>query len=218
MGKLLTFNHKTDIYDLCTNVFAQPGHSYCEIPYELDQQLQWFFQSEKFFLETKTELIQKLRDGLRFGHMDEYGNASRFVSGLKNLLGVPLVSVHIRRGDYLKFKGVHDTCSVDYYDKALFLMKEKLGDFHPVFISDDIEWCKKVFGETRTYSTFTDELEDLSLMVECDHNIIANSSFSWWGAYLNDNPDKIIIGPEKWFGPNGPQDQQDIIPENWIKI
>ena len=66
--------------------------------------------------------------------------------------------------------------------------------------------------------TFNDEIEDLVLMINCEHNIIANSSFSWWGAYLNQNPNKIVVGPKKWFGLQGPKDQQDTIPENWIKI
>ena len=67
------------------------------------------------------------------------------------------------------------------------------------------------------FSTSMDEIYDLILMVNCDHNIIANSSFSWWGAYLNTNLNKIVIGPHKWFGPRGPQDTQDIIPDNWLK-
>jgi hypothetical protein len=95
-------------------------------------------------------------------------------------------------------------------------MKEKIGDFTPIFISDDKEWCKENFNGI--VSPFDDEIDDLILMMNCDNNIIANSSFSWWGAYLNQNPNKVVIGPKKWFGPYGPQDQDDIIPPNWIKI
>jgi hypothetical protein len=95
-------------------------------------------------------------------------------------------------------------------------MKEKIGDFTPIFISDDKKWCYDNFHGF--ISPFNDELEDLMLMSNCSHNIIANSSFSWWGAYLNQNIDKVVIGPKKWFGINGPQDEGDIIPHNWIKI
>jgi len=98
-------------------------------------------------------------------------------------------------------------------------MYEKIGEFIPVFISDDKNWCMETFKNINCLvSPFKDEIEDLILMINCHSNIIANSSFSWWGAYLNQNPNKIVIGPEKWFGPGGPQDQQDIIPENWMKI
>jgi len=98
-------------------------------------------------------------------------------------------------------------------------MKEKIGDFKPIFISDDKDWCKETFKDIDCLiSPFNDEIEDLILMINCKHNIIANSSFSWWGAYLNQNHDKIVVGPKKWFGLAGPQDQQDIIPKNWIKI
>lgn len=95
-------------------------------------------------------------------------------------------------------------------------MKEKIGDFIPIFVSDDKNWCKENFNGI--ISPFEDEIEDLILISLSDHNIIANSSFSWWGAYLNENKNKIVIGPKIWFGFAGPQDQDDTIPNNWIKI
>lgn len=88
-----------------------------------------------------------------------------------------------------------------------------------VFVSDDMNWVKDNFkGDNLIYSPFKDEVMDFTLMTLCDNNIIANSSFSWWGAYMNKNKDKIVIGPKIWFGPNGPQTTQEIIPENWIKV
>jgi len=125
-------------------------------------------------------------------------------------------SVHVRRGDYISSPHMSEfhtnLCKTDYYQKAMEMIG---GNF--VFISDDIEWCKKVFkGDNIFYSPFTSELEDLYLMTYCTNNIIANSSFSWWGAYLG--PDGKIIAPNNWFGPLGPKDTQDLIPNNWIKI
>lgn len=210
------FNHIDNVYDICDKTFSQPGHSYCDIPYFENQQLQGFFQSEKFFLNVKTDIISKLTNGLR-ADKEKYENVINFINELKGHGGVQnLVSVHIRRGDYIKFPHIHTMCSLDYYKNALHIIKEKIGDFTPIFISDDKKWCSDNFNGI--ISPFNDELEDMILMLNCDHNIIANSSFSWWGAYLNQNKNKIVIGPEKWFGPAGPQDQMDTIPNDWIKI
>lgn len=213
------FIHMDNVYNICNNTFSQPGHSYCEIPHKLNQQLQGFYQSEKFFLESKTELVELFRTGLIYGRKtrEDWVRINKELDVLRNSLNKPIVSIHIRRGDYLKFLGIHDPCPVGYYNKAMELMKEKIGDFHAYFISDDIEWCKDIFEGHGSFSKNTDELEDMILMINCNHNIIANSSFSWWGAYLNSDG-KFIIGPKKWFGPRGPQDQQDIIPEKWVKI
>jgi hypothetical protein len=210
------FNHVDNVYDICYNTFTQKGHSHCQIPYEKDQQLQGYFQSEKFFLENKDEIINMLRKGIQEEYPDLWSNVNDKLNNLKKN-GIPIVSVHIRRGDYIKFQGVHDLCPIEYYQNGLRLMEEKIGrSFNSYIISDDVKWCKMMFPE-KGYFSNNDEIEDLITMINCDHNIIANSSFSWWGAYLNVN-ENIVISPNKWFGVNGPKDQQDIIPNNWIKI
>jgi hypothetical protein len=212
------FNHMDNVYDLCNNTFTQPSHSYCDIPYFNNQQLQGYFQSEKFFINNKTELINLFIEGLK-SHKSWFEVEKDFKDIRLLLRGeIPIVSIHIRRGDYLKFLGIHDPCPIEYYQESIKLMKDKIGNFQPYFISDDIEWCKTAFNGIGMYSNKKDELEDMIIMLNCDHNIIANSSFSWWGAYLNNNNNKIVIGPEKWFGHYGPKDQDDIIPINWIKI
>jgi len=218
-GNLFRFKNDPNVYNICHRTFTQPGHAYCELPYFPNLQLQGFYQSEKFFINHKQEVIDLFRLGLTSPPYNlRWVKISSELESLRKSLNKPIVSIHIRRGDYLKFKGIHDPCSVEYYNEAITLMKEKIGDFHTYFVSDDIEWCKAVFDGRGSFSSHTDELDDLILLVNADHNIIANSSFSWWGAYLNNNPNKIVIGPEKWFGPRGPQDTQDVIPENWIKI
>jgi hypothetical protein len=204
------FNHNDKIK--IENKFSQNGHKYEIIPYSKNLELIGFYQSEKFFLKSKKDITDKLLCGLH-SEKDKVKMVSNFI---ENLRPHKLVSVHIRLGDYLKFTHVHPPCTLDYYNKALFLLKEKIGDFTPIFLSDDKQWCIKNFNGL--VSPFTDEVEDMLLMSKCDHNIIANSSFSWWGAYLNTNPNKIVIGPKKWFGANGPQDQEDTIPKKWIKI
>lgn len=217
-GKLFQFNHMTNVYDKCDNVFTQPSHGYCEIPYEENQQLHGFFQSEKFFFEYKDEISNQFRDNLKFGYVDRWNTIVNHLEHIRNMFDVPVVSIHIRRGDYLKLAHIHTPCPIGYYSEAMKTMKEKVGDFHAYFISDDIEWCRKVFDGHGSFSKYVEEIDDLILMTNSDHNIIANSSFSWWGAYLNDNKNKVVIGPKRWFGPSGPQDQEDTIPNEWIKI
>jgi len=216
-GKLLQFNHMDGVYNTCDNVFVQPSHSYCEIPYRPNQQLQGFYQSEKFFIDDKNELIEKFRSGLKSSdYNDKWVTISNELDTLRKQTNKPIVSIHVRRGDYLKNPDIHPPCSIGYYNDAISTIEEEIGPIHPYFVSDDIEWCRENFEGT--FSNKTDEIDDLMIMVNSDHNIIANSTFSWWGAYLNTNPNNITVGPKRWFGPRGPQDTNDIIPNNWIKI
>jgi hypothetical protein len=209
------FTHENSIE--IENIFSQKGHSFEFIPYSKNLQLQGFFQSEKFFIENKNEIVQMILNGVR-SEKKTWEEVVNFISTTESNQK-PLISVHIRRGDYLKFPHVHTPCSLEYYKKTLSIMKEKVGDFKPIFISDDKEWCRETFKDLDCLiSPFNDEIEDLILMINCKHNIIANSSFSWWGSYLNQNPNKIVIGPKKWFGHGGPQDQEDTIPKNWIRV
>lgn len=206
------FTHKEDI--VIENVFTQKGHAFEHITYKKNLQLQGFFQSEKFFSENKEIIVDMILKGIK-SENEKWEKVIDFISNCEK----PLVSVHIRRGDYLKFAHVHTPCSLEYYRNSLSFIKDKIGDFKPIFISDDKNWCIETFKDLDCLiSPFNDEIEDFILMINSQHNIIANSSFSWWGAYLNQNPNKIVIGPKKWFGPTGPQDQQDILPQNWIKI
>ena len=126
-------------------------------------------------------------------------------------------SVHIRRGDYLNYPNFHPTQSQEYYYNCI----EKLSsdtDFF-IFFSDDTTWCKNHFKE-KNFLFIENEKDYLSLLLMsfCSNNIISNSSFSWWGAWLNKNNYKQVIGPKIWFGPGLNHNTSDIIPENWIKI
>jgi hypothetical protein len=172
--------------------------------------LNGYFQSEKYFIDYKSE-IQKLF----YFPLDIVQNIEKY---LKDFNHKKIVTVHVRRGDYLKLPLYHPVCSLEYYKKAM----EEIGDANYIFVSDDIQWCKENFiGSNIYFSPFSDELHDLYLMSTCAFNIIANSSFSWWGAWLNNTKyftSKTIIAPKQWFGINGPQDTQDLIPTNWIKI
>lgn len=126
------------------------------------------------------------------------------------------VSVHVRRTDYTEKPNYHTNLDINNYYKHI--VKHFLGKDILIF-SDDIEFCKKHFkGPGCYFSEGRTPIEDLRLMSLCEHNVIANSSFSWWGAYLNKNPDKKVIAPKAWFGPDGPKDTSDLIPKEWIRV
>lgn len=162
----------------------------------------------------------QIREDFRFRHPLRGRNAE-LASAMAN--GVS-VSLHIRRGDYVTHKAttkIMELCSMEYYREAVKHMVSHLQD--PVFFvfSDEIEWAKQsldfypnfVFVEQ---NTGLESYRDMQLMSSCQHHIIANSSFSWWGAWLNPNPDKLVIAPRRWFR-NG-MDDSDLIPTQWIRL
>lgn len=135
------------------------------------------------------------------------------------------ISLHIRRGDYIKNAttlAIHGVCSLDYYYAAIKYIDEKV--MQPTFFifSDDMSWVKNNFllnhpCEYININHGTESYNDMRLMSLCAHNIIANSSFSWWGAWLNKSKSKIVIYPKKWFQ-DATKNTKDLHPENWIGI
>jgi len=170
-----------------------------------------FFQSEKYFIESRDEILKTFNTGLL--NIEKYKNFDFSRS----------CSIHLRRGDYLKFEESHPVLGEDYYSKAIEIIKEKIDNI--VIFSDDIAWCKenlkssKFYDKNLVYSSEEKDYLEMSLMSKCKFNIIANSSFSWWGAWLNNQEGKVVITPKKWFGPSLNHLQtNDLIPESWIKI
>lgn len=128
-----------------------------------------------------------------------------------------VISLHIRRGDYVN-QPWHGCCSLEYYEKALSMFN---SDIPVIIFTDDPQWAlnQNLFGSDRFYvSQGNSNLFDMCLMTLCDYHIIANSSFSWWGAWLADS--KKVIAPQRWFGPplSEQNDTSDLIPDRWIKI
>lgn len=139
--------------------------------------------------------------------------------------GMP-VSVHIRRGDYVSntlANSVHGTCDIAYYEAAARYIAERCAEAPTFYVfSDDPDWVRENFripfeivlvrhnGADRNY-------EDLRLMSGCRHHIIANSSFSWWGAWLNPSPDKIVVAPQRWFKTSD-LDSTDLVPASWVRL
>lgn len=137
------------------------------------------------------------------------------------------VSLHIRRGDYLTNPAankVHGLCPLDYYKSALNRIVD-LGVVDPVFyvFSDDIKWAKQNLRSLAENINFIDcnrqdhNFDDLRLMSACRHNIIANSTFSWWAAWLNKNENKIVIAPKMWFM-EPKLSNPDLIPDSWFEV
>ncbi|WP_257666448.1 alpha-1,2-fucosyltransferase [Parapedobacter tibetensis] len=127
------------------------------------------------------------------------------------------VSVHVRRGDYLNDPVLGGICDVGYYRRALAYMEQHIADSHFVFFSNDIPWCRETFSMQNAifvdWNTGLQSFRDMQLMSFCKHHIIANSSFSWWGAWLNQYAGKIVVSPDRWVGMEGLDLSGIILPE-----
>lgn len=128
-----------------------------------------------------------------------------------------LVSVHVRRSDYLEKSDYHKPLNSDYYSRAASEIQKHFPNhaFEFVIFSDDPEWCKSKFSGAHIVENNIDVV-DLCLMSQCHVHIIANSSFSWWGAFLSGS--QAIVAPREWFGPSGPKSWQSIYKTNWMVI
>ena len=179
--------------------------------------LSGYWQSEKYF----KDIAKILRTEFELKNKPSAPNA-KTLDMIKNSSAV---SLHVRRGDYVTNDAAnkfHGTKGLDYYFDSIAHIKHHVKDPHIFVFSDDPKWCQENLktGLPTTYVTNNSGdkgFEDLRLMSACDHHIIANSSFSWWGAWLNPSPNKIVLAPAKWF--NDPAvDTSDIYAEGWIKI
>jgi hypothetical protein len=180
--------------------------------------LDGFFQSEKYFIDYEKVIRQDLTLNVALGP-----KAQEVSNNIKNTPNA--ISLHVRRGDYVQDANTNrywGTCSPEYYSKALEYLVSKIGRSIHIFVfSDDIGWVKEnmPFSYPATYVDPTNmkDFESIILMSRCNHHIIANSSFSWWGAWLNPKSDKIVVSPSVW----AKKDQhlyKDIIPSTWKRI
>lgn len=177
-----------------------------------------YFQSEKYFNFIREDILKEFT-------LKNPGNIYETIEKLKEQNKI-LIGLHVRRGDYLlpQYSHVHPTCDVDYYKRAINYIQTKLNihsnNFLFVICSDDIEWCKENFGFLKNvyFSENRTGPQEQILMSLCEHNIIANSSFSWWSAWLNQNSNKVVVAPKKWFNVDDPQhDTRDLYCEGWHK-
>ena len=138
----------------------------------------------------------------------------------KKIQQLEFVSIHVRRTDYLALSDIHLNLNISYYEEAISHFSKEKSIF--LIFSDDVEFIQRepLFKNLVNKYIITDQDDEYCfwLMSACDHNIIANSSFSWWGAYLNMDPEKIVCYPSVWFGPLIHENTDTMFPEKWIKI
>ena len=174
------------------------------------------FQSELYFKEYESEI----RSLFCFKSID---NNNRILA--KELAKVNSVSIHIRRGDYVNNPIYSGICTRDYFMQAISIIKARVPNCIFYVFSNDTGWCKSFFDDLSDWIDYRivdinsgeKSYQDLFLMSSCKHNIIVNSSFSWWGAWLNNNPDKVVIAPKKWANVDEYKYRFQV-PNDWIKI
>jgi len=179
--------------------------------------LEGYWQSEKYF----TGIEGLLRNELTIRH----SLSGRNQETAARIAGCNAVSLHVRRGDYVSdpdSSRVHGLCGPDYHQTAVRRIAEASPQSHLFVFSDDPEWAARNLHLDHPMTVVTGNdarhaYEDLHLMSLCRHHIIANSSFSWWGAWLGANPDKTVIAPARWFA-SGKFDTRDLFPPSWTTI
>lgn len=195
--------------------------------------LSGFWQSEKYFGEIRDILSREFT--VKYSQSIENEILSEKIRSCES------IALHVRRGDYINSHGEqhHAVCDENYYSHCITYIAERVANPHLFIFSDDPYWVKenliKKFQVTIVeHNTGFNCFEDLRLMSQCKHNVIANSSFSWWSAWLNSNPDKIVCAPRHWFANHISDtkyslkagiipwykeqfiDTKDLLPENWL--
>ena len=180
-------------------------HEYNEIPFHENIVIDGFFQTEKYFKEYRKEVVELFN--LPYEKIEGW------------------TSIHVRRGDYVQYSTSFPPVDERYLGTAMRVMARN-GFKKFIVFSDDIKWCKENLNQQKypeyafIYSEGRNEFEDLAKGACCEHNIISNSTFSWWQGWLNQNPNKLVISPSKnnWFGKRVKLSTEDIIPETWVQI
>lgn len=179
--------------------------------------LSGYWQSEKYFFN----ISDTIRSDFTFCLPPSESNAALAVAISKH--DIDSVSLHIRRGDYVHnpaVNAVHGSCSLVYYQDAMAHVAGCVKNPHFYVFSDDLDWVAGNFPMSYPYTLVghnrgSSSYEDMRLMSMCRHHVIANSSFSWWGAWLNSKPGKIVVAPKCWFSNANPA---DVLPEGWVRL
>lgn len=220
--------NKRENYLRCPSVFVQPHYHFYDDYFNLPNHhyVSGYFQSEKYFARIAGEIrmwytSKNSLDSVNTKLSDEIGSSNS-------------VALHVRRGDYTnQYASFFGTVPDAYYQKAIDEISSQIASPKFFVFSDDIAWCKKNLSLKEAvfvdHNTGDDSFKDILLMSACKHNIIANSTFSWWGAWLNSNISKVVVAPKVWFRkpfydgkipvyPSRIYNTKDLIPEKWIRL
>jgi hypothetical protein len=177
-----------------------------------------YWQSEKYFEDIKDEIRAA------FAFKTPLAGVAKNIA--ENIRATNSVALHVRRGDYVTAANTRqlmgDT-NIAYYERAVSYIAERVEKPHFFIVSNDAAWCKDNIKIPFPVTYLDNEsagpknIYHIQLMSLCKHAIIANSTFSWWGAWLNNNPQKIVIAPKKWY-PGGTGDENDIVPSAWVRV
>jgi hypothetical protein len=219
-GKFFKITSKLSKLFLKESFVQEPYFQYWEGIKEVpdNSYLSGYWQSEKYFQNFQDQIAADFKFASPLQGMNEIIAADIRADCRTS------ISLHIRRGDYVanpKTRAYHGVCSMDYYQKAIAYLAQRIERVHFFIFSDDPEWVKQnlVIAHPHTFvshNTGENSYNDMHLMSLCQHHIIANSSFSWWGAWLNPSNNKTVIAPKKWFEKK--LNTADLIPDSWIRL
>ncbi|MFK5854814.1 MAG: alpha-1,2-fucosyltransferase [Bacteroidota bacterium] len=217
--KRIILSDRFRLYKLYSSIYKEKSHSFNSEVFDLKGSMFFhgYWQTEKYFLKYEDEIRRQFSF---LGMLDSNNQVIADEVVKKNT-----VSLHVRRGDYVsntKNHSVHGCCSLSYYQDAIdYIVSNVRAPIFYVF-SDDISWVRdnlKISFEVIYVDINSGEnsYRDMQLMSMCKHHIIANSSFSWWGAWLGGNKSKIVVSPKQWFVNEG-MNCLDVIPEGWVRL
>ncbi len=172
------------------------------------------WQNEKYFKEIES----LIREAFTFKQPLEEKNKDL----LNQIISTESVSIHVRRGDYLKDPTYEGICDLPYYENSIAYIKERVENPHFYIFSNDAKWCEENIAPLCENYTVIDwnggkkSWADMLLMSKCNHNIIAHSSFSWWAAWLNNHKDKIVVSPRGWFNREDVTDSPQL--KDWVLV
>jgi hypothetical protein len=174
-----------------------------------------YWQSEQYF----ASIAPAVREAFRF--VEPSSSTAR--GYYEEIRQAQAVSIHVRRGDYLGMDSYRDVFADGYYERAIAYVKSKVNNPRFYVFSDDTAWCRSAFAGEQFHMVEHEGKDvhvDMWLMSNCKHNIIANSTYSWWGAWLNANPEKIVVSPKEWFTERSVflADMDDLLPGGWVRL
>ncbi|WP_418263902.1 alpha-1,2-fucosyltransferase [Flavobacterium faecale] len=185
-----------------------------DIPIKDNAYYDGYWQCYQYVDEVRDLILQEIKAPESF-----YKKQQNLLSQMQNSNSV---AIHVRRDDYINIKVnalLFEVCDLDYYNEAITVISKNLENPHFFIFSQDEQWVKDNFiGDKFHFIKGNSAIDDILLMSHCKHNIIANSTFSWWGAWLNPFKEKIVIAPKKWYIGKRNEATVDLIPPDWIRI